>query len=253
MSDLQHFLLTDPESLLTTDCTRPEGSPRLSVKNMHSDMQPREKAQAHGCGVLSIPELWAIILRTGTPGFPITSLTRQMMTANSDSLHRLERRTRKEMLKFRGIGMTKAIQIEAVMELIRRYLAEIPSEKAIIKGSQDIAEFMADKISNLGHEELWVIYLNRRNQVISTRRITTGTATGTIFDIQAILKYALLEEAQSIILTHNHPSGNLKPSGPDDSITLQCKKGCEAINIRFLDHVILTAGGFYSYCDEGRL
>lgn len=254
--DLDHIIDTNPDDLKIRDLTPAEYSisPRqLTVKEFDSDSQPREKAIAHGCGILSISELWAIILRTGTPGFPITSLTRQLMGANDNRLHRLERRSRKELQQFKGIGITKAIQIEAVIELIKRYNAEGPSEKPTITNAADIAGYMRDRIGNLGHEEIWAIFLSQRGQVISQRRITTGSAVGTVFDLKSILKHALLEEAQSIIICHNHPSDNLHPSGADDNITRQCKEGCKALDLRLLDHVIITADGHYSYHDNGNI
>lgn len=225
----------------------------MTVRDMDPDQQPREKALAHGCGVLSVPELFALILRTGTTGNPVTDLCRDLMRANGGKLRRLERRTRQELLEVRGIGTTKAIQIEAVMELIRRYSREAFGERICMKSSKDIADFMRPEIGNLDHEEIWVLFLNRANILIHSERMTSGTDTASLFDVRKIIKTALLENANSLILCHNHPSGNLIPSLQDDQITQRLKEACGFMSISMLDHVILTSAAYYSYRDESRL
>lgn len=224
-----------------------------TVKDLDPEDQPRERALKYGCGVLSVPDLWAIILRTGTPGNPITKLCRQMMSANNGRLRDLERRERKEILAIKGIGETKCIQIEAVMELMRRYAAEDPSNEKPITSSASIFQRMCRRIGNLPHEEIWVLLLNRRNMVIREFCMTTGTATASLFDVKMAIKHAILEGADGIVLCHNHPSGNLIPSEPDNAITRQLKGACDFMNLRLLDHVIVTAAGHYSYRDEGKL
>lgn len=227
--------------------------PIKTVKEMDEDQQPREKAEKYGINVLSIPELWAIILRTGTPGYPITELCRDLMKANEGSLHRLERRTKQELCELKGIGSVKAIEIMAVMELIRKYLQEdIPNDEPI-RSSVQIYERMRHKIGNLDHEEIWMLLLNRRNQVIKEMRITSGTGTSSVFDIKQVIKFAILENSEGMILCHNHPSGTLKPSPQDDKLTNELKEACRFMNIRLLDHIIVTINGYYSYNDSSKL
>lgn len=227
--------------------------PIKTVKELDEDQQPREKAEKYGINVLSIPELWAIILRTGTPGYPITELCRDLMKANEGSLHRLERRTKQELCELKGIGSVKAIEIMAVMELIRKYLQEdIPNDEPI-RSSVQIYERMRHKIGNLDHEEIWMLLLNRRNQVIKEMRITSGTGTSSVFDIKQVIKFAILENSQGMILCHNHPSGTLKPSPQDDKLTNELKEACRFMNIRLLDHIIVTINGYYSYNDSSKL
>lgn len=224
-----------------------------TVKEMDEDQQPREKAEKYGVGVLSVPELWAIILRTGTPGYPITELCRDLMRKNGGLLHKLERRTKQELCEERGIGTTKAIQILAVMEILRRYRREdIPMDEPIRSSSQ-IYEIMGNEIGNLDHEEIWMLLLNRQNRIIKQVRLTSGTSTSSVFDTKAALKTAILESAEGIILCHNHPSGTLKPSGQDDNLTRDLKEACRFMNIKLLDHVIVTPKGYFSYNDSGRL
>ncbi len=225
----------------------------LKVKDMDADDQPRERALKYGISTLSTPDLWALILRTGLKGKPITQLCRDLMRDNCQSLFQLERKTLKEIMATKGIGVTKGLQILATMEITRRYNREKVGEKYIINSSQAIYDLMRSEIGNLPHEEIWAIYLGRRNDVILKKRITSGSATASIFDVKAILKEALLIDAQGIALAHNHPSGNLVPSGPDDQITRKMKEGAQLLELRMLDHIIVTSTGFYSYFDSGRL
>lgn len=225
----------------------------LTVKEMDPDQQPREKAEKFGCSVLSVPELWALILRTGTQGNPVTELCREFMRANDGSLHRLERRTRRELRDIKGIGTTKSIQIEAVLELIKRYCEEeFPMDESI-RDSMQVFKRMRHKIGNLDHEEIWILLVNRGNQVIKEVPLTSGTGTASIFDVKTAIKHALLENAEGLILCHNHPSGNNVPSQQDDAITRNLKKACDLMNLKMLDHLIITANNHYSYNDNGKL
>lgn len=226
---------------------------RRTVKDLDTDDQPREKALKHGCGVLSTADLWALVLRTGLPGKPITELARELMRNNDGSLHRLERRTRREILDMKGIGMTKAIQIEAVMELIRRYCGETHVGNPIIRSSADAAAVMRPEIANLPMEQIWCVLLNRRNEVVKKVKLTSGSSTASIFDRKAVVKAALLENAECVILYHNHPSGNLQPSREDDNITRLLAEACKSMDLRLHDHIILSVTGYYSYADQGRL
>lgn len=223
------------------------------IKEMDKDDTPREKAEKFGCGVLSVAELWAIILRTGVVGMPITQLCRNIMLNNDNKLTSLERRNRKELLEIKGLGKLKVIQIEAVMELIRRYNLESVGNKPLIKCSKDVYDIMRSVIGNIPHEEIWVLILNRRNQVVKRLQISKGGITASVFDTKLVLKEAILENASSIILCHNHPSGNLTPSKQDDSITTQCYNACKIMDIKMLDHIIVTTDNYYSYNDNNRI
>lgn len=238
------------------DYPLPDRDPAMrprTVKEFAPDEQPREKALRHGCGALSAAELWALVLRTGLPGKPITELCRDLMLANAGSLHSLERRSRAEILSMKGIGTTKAIQIEAVLELIRRYNAEEAPEHPLIRSSRDIDAAIRPVIANLPHEEMWALMLNRANRLVASMRVSSGSATATVFDVKKVLKQALLENAESVVLCHNHPSGTLRPSSGDDQVTASCRQACKAMDMRLLDHLIVTLDGYYSYADESRL
>lgn len=214
---------------------------------------PRERAEKYGVGVLSNAELWALILRTGMTGLPITTLTTNLMKANDDSLMKLERRSREERTALPGVGMVKAIQIEAVYEIAKRYFREGPEVTTTIRSSKDIFSYMRTDIGNLPHEEIWVILLKRNNQIIGKKRITIGSATHSVFDVKSIMRQALLEKAEALILCHNHPSGTLAPSLPDMEITQKTKDACKSLDINFLDHVIIASHGYYSFLDKGKL
>ncbi len=233
------------------------GGPVLTIKEMSKDERPRERAINHGIGSLTTAELLAIILRTGQPGLPITDLCRQLMGDNDNSLLRLARRTRSELMLTKGIGAAKALQVEAMMEIMRRYHLELTESSTrqlhSIKTSQSIYERMRYRIANLDHEEVWIMLLNRRNQVIKEFQLTTGSSVASVFDTKMIIKRALLEGAEGLVMCHNHPSGNLRPSPQDDNITRKLNEACRTMDLRMLDHVILSVDGFYSYCDQGRL
>ncbi|MDE6340560.1 MAG: DNA repair protein RadC [Muribaculaceae bacterium] len=236
------------------DCKEVGEETRVAtVKDLDTEDRPREKALKHGCGVLTTPDLWAIILRTGLVGKPITELCRDLMRECDGKLCNLERLTRQQILKVKGLGTAKVLQIEAVMELIRRYSRETIGARFRVRSANDIFNLMRPEIGNLSHEEIWALFLNRGNEVIHKMRMTQGSAVASVFDVKSILKEALLRDAQGLIMCHNHPSGTLKPSVQDDNITQKMKNGAMAMDIRFLDHVIVAADGFYSYADTGRM
>lgn len=221
-----------------------------TVKNMDSDAQPREKALAYGIRSLTNAELFAIILRTGTVGLPITTLCENLMQTHANRIQNLERAPREQFMTIDGIGTAKALQIEAVMEIVRRYHKETALQLKQIRSAQDIYDYMRHDLGNLPHEEIWAIFLSRANKVIAKSRITVGSATATVFDVKKIMRLALFSQAEGLILCHNHPSGTVKPSGQDDIITRKLKQACEAMDVMLLDHVILTADSYFSYADS---
>ena len=232
-------------------------SRKPTIKEMAREERPRERAINHGIQSLTTAELLALILRTGQPGLPITDLCRQLMDDNANSLLRLERRSRSELMLTKGIGNAKALQIEAMMEVMRRYQMEANAEQsrkvAAIRSAKDIHERMGFRIANLDHEEVWIMLLNRRNEVLRDFRLTSGSQVASVFDTKMIMKRALLEDAQGVVMCHNHPSGNLRPSPQDDDITRRLAAACKAMDLRMLDHVIVTVSGYYSYSDEGKI
>lgn len=224
-----------------------------SLHSLDASERPREKALRMGFGALTVPELFALILRTGTKGYNILEVCRELLRRNANSMRTLERRSLEEIRHIKGIGESKAIQVMAVMELIRRYDKESIPEKPVIKDSKDIYRLLLPEIGNLPHEEIWAVFLNRRNEVTKLFLASRGGTASSVFDIKIILKAALLERAEGIILAHNHPSGSLRPSIQDDTITKKLYEASRIMDIRVLDHVIVAQTGFYSYSDEGRM
>lgn len=227
------------------------------IKDRSLEERPRERAIAHGIQSLTTAELLAIVLRTGQPGMPITELCRQLMDDNGNSLLQLERRSREELMLTKGIGKAKALEIEAMMEIMRRYQRELTNQASDrvqrIRSSNDIHERMRYRISNLDHEEIWIILTNQHNAVIKEFRVTSGSAVASIFDTKMIIKRALLENATGVCMCHNHPSGSLQPSPQDDAITRKLHDACRTMDLRMIDHLIVSTSGFYSYSDHGRL
>lgn len=232
-------------------------APVLTIKEMCKEERPRERAVNHGIESLTNAELLALILRTGQQGLPITDLCRQLMADNDQSLLRLARRSRNELMLTKGIGEAKALQVEAMMELTKRYHRELidsdTRQLSIVKASSTIHNRLRYRIANLPHEEVWILLLNRRNQIIKEFRLTSGSAVASLFDIKMIIKRALLEDAEGLAMCHNHPSGSLRPSSQDDNITRKLLAACQTMDLRMLDHVIISVDGYYSYADEGRL
>lgn len=223
---------------------------------MHEDepLLPMEKAEKYGMKSLVPSELLAIILRTGQPGCPVTKLTAELMSRNDNRLKQLERRTRKELMELPGIGRVKAFQIEAVLEIMRRYNLEKLGDRPVMRTSNDIFIYMQSEAGKLSEEKIWIILLNRANNVLERQEVSSGGTSATVFDLKNILrKVLLMPGVESIIMVHNHPSGNLRPSPQDDGITRQLAEGCKYVGLRLLDHVIVSQDGYYSYADEGHL
>lgn len=231
-----------------------ESEPQIfTVKEMAQDDRPRERALKYGIGSLSNADLLALILRTGTTGHPITSLCRDIMTLCDQKFLNLERKSRQELMQLDGIGEMKAQQVEAVMEIVRRYSSETIGDRVAVTQPDIVYNLMKPKIGNLAHEEMWVIFLNRANRVLGMMKVSEGGGTSTIFDVKRILRSVILAQAEGVILCHNHPSGNLHPSGPDDNITRKFQDACKVMEIRFLDHMIITTDGFYSYSNSSSI
>ena len=224
-----------------------------TVKEFAEDDQPRERALKYGVESLATADLFALILRTGTPGVPVTDMCRRLMRANDDRLLYLERQTLHEICNVEGIGPAKALQVLAVMEIVRRYNRETLGERPRITAPDSVYKIMRHEIGNINHEEIWAIWLNRGNYVTGKYRLTSGGTTATVFDQKKLLKEALLSGADGVVLCHNHPSGNLRRSPQDDNITTRFNAACKQIELRFVDHVIVTADGFFSYSTETSL
>lgn len=223
------------------------------VMDMSEGDRPREKALKYGISSLTDAELWAIILRVGTQGYPITTICRDLMRSCNESLRRLYQMEEAVLMMVEGIGPAKMLQVKAVMELGIRFAKEQPGKTRQIRSSEDIYEEFKYDVANKDHEEIWILYLNQSNKVIGREMITSGSAVASVFDQKSVVKRALMRNAQGLVMVHNHPSGNVAPSPQDDMITRRLAEGCKYLDLRMLDHLIVTTNGYYSYNDHGRL
>ena len=223
------------------------------IKEWALEDRPREKLLAKGITSLSNAELLAILIRSGGPDTSAVELARQILNQAGNNLHELGKKTVTDLVKHNGMGPVKAITIVAALELGRRRKSSEIREKIRISGSQDVYALFQPLIADLPHEEFWVLLLNRSNRVIDNIRISQGGISGTVIDIRLILKNALDRLASSMILCHNHPSGNLKPSEADIKITTKISDASRNMDIQLLDHHIIVDNSYFSFSDEGMI
>ena len=224
-----------------------------SIKNWATDDRPREKMASKGAAALSNSELLGIIINNGNKEKSAVSIAKEILKLSHDNLSELGKMSIKDLQKIKGIGIAKAITIAAALELGRRRQTEDVLERKVVRNSNEIAEYLKLNLKDYRHEVFAVLYLNRANKIKSFQVLSSGGLTGTIADPRIILKKAIEEEATSIILTHNHPSGSLKPSKADEEITYKIKQAAAYLDIKVLDHIIVSEEGYFSFADEGIL
>lgn len=213
--------------------------------------RPREKLLMRGCSSLSDAELLAILIGTGTKNKSAVDLGHELMELSENNLNILGRLSLHDLKKIHGIGQAKAVVIMAALELgRRRKLAELP-ETHQIKCSKDVADIFQPILSDLIHEEFWILFLNRSNRVINRMRISQGGISGTVTDVRILMKKAVENLASAIIVCHNHPSGNLNPSESDSKITTRIREAGSLMDIQLLDHIIISGKDYYSFADNG--
>lgn len=223
------------------------------IKSWAEDDRPREKLLFKGRSALSDAELIAILLGSGSRDLSAVDLAKQVLASSDNQLSKLARLQVDDLKKFRGIGEAKAVSIVAALELGRRRREEEGVQAERIVSSKDAYELMSGVLSDLDHEEFWVILLSRSQRYKGKVCISRGGIAGTVVDQRLIFKPAIEKLASSIILCHNHPSGNLKPSTQDISLTKKIVKSGYVLDINVHDHIIFTDDGFYSFADEGIL
>jgi len=226
---------------------------KYSIKQWAKDDRPREKLRSSGAENLSNSELVAILIHKGTREKTAVDLAKEILKLGKDSLGELGKLSIPELMKIKGVGEAKAIAIIAAMELGRRRQFSGSMDKPVIKSSADTASFLQGKLSDQRREVFGVLFLNRSNKVNHFEIISKGGITGTIADPRIILRKALEHDAVSIILSHNHPSGSLKPSRADEQLTTKIREAAGFFDIKVLDHIIISEQGYYSFADEGIL
>jgi DNA repair protein RadC len=225
----------------------------FSIKNWSQDDQPREKLRDKGKTSLSDAELVAILIGSGNRDESAVDLSKRILASVDNNLNALGKLSLKQLMVFKGIGEAKAITIAAALELGRRRGGEEFVQKAKISSSQSVFQIMQPILGELPHEEFWILYLNNSNKVIQKNQLSKGGITGTLVDTRLVLKNALEVGATGLILIHNHPSGTLKPSEADKQITRKLKQAGESLDIKVLDHVIITEKAYFSFADESLL
>ena len=224
------------------------------MKDLCEDDRPREKMMRTGAAALSNAELLAILLRTGTGRMNVLEVAREILREADGRLTELAGMSVERLCHVDGIGPGKAMAVAAAFELGRRVAAEDGVERMPQMDSpRRVYMNMLPQLRDIRHEECWVLFLNHANRLIGKEMISRGGLESTPVDKRVILRRALDRKASGIILVHNHPSGNIRPSREDDLLTRQVSQASECMNIRLIDHVILTDGAFYSYADEGRI
>lgn len=222
----------------------------FSIKNWSEDDRPREKLLLKGRAALSDAELIAILIGSGNTEESAVDLSKRILAKAENNLNTLGKLTINQLTEFKGIGEAKAISIAAAMELGRRRRAEEAVELNKITSSRDVFELMQPILGELPHEEFWILYLNNSNKITHKEQSSKGGITGTLVDVRLVLKRALEVGATGIILVHNHPSGTLIASEPDKMLTRKLKTAAESLDIKVLDHIIITEKAYFSFADE---
>jgi len=223
----------------------------LTIKNWAINDRPREKLLQKGKLALSDAELIAILIGSGNTDESAVELSKRILFETKNNLNLLGKLSAQQLMIYKGIGEAKAISIIAAMELGRRRRTEDALELVKIASSNTVFELLQPIIGELPHEEFWILYLNNANKIIEKVQISKGGITGTLVDVRITLKKALELGATSLILAHNHPSGNLNPSEADKQLTNKLKIAGESLDIKVLDHLIVTEKSYFSFADEG--
>lgn len=225
----------------------------LTIKDWALEDRPREKLLGKGINSLTDAELIAILIGSGNRNESAVELAKKILKGVKNNLNELGKLTIEDLMASKGIGEAKAVTIIAALELGRRRKQADIMEKKKISGSKDVFEFFQPVLADLPYEEFWILLLNRSNKIIEKFKISQGGISGTVIDVRMILKNAVEKLASSIILCHNHPSGNLQPSEADKKITTKLKDAANIMDMQVLDHLIITDSSFYSFADEGIL
>ncbi|MEO6692131.1 MAG: DNA repair protein RadC [Saprospiraceae bacterium] len=224
-----------------------------SIKSWAEDDRPREKLELKGAQSLSNSELLAIIIGSGNKELSAVSLAKKILELCNNNLMELSKLNLEDLRKFKGIGTAKAINIVATLELGKRREFSEALDRKMITSSNDAYQLLKPKMQDLSKEQAWVIYLNKKNSVLTIESLSSGGITSTIVDPRLIFKRALELHSTSIVLSHNHPSGQLKPSQSDIELTKKIKTGGSSLDILLIDHLIISDRGYYSFADEGQL
>lgn len=226
---------------------------KLTIKSWALDDRPREKLLAKGKAALSDAELIAILIGSGNRNESAVALSKRILSAVNGNIYELAKLSVEKLTEFNGIGEAKAIAIITALELGKRRQLEVALEKPKIVSSKNVANLMQPIIGDLDHEEFWVLFLSNSNKVLAKSQVSKGGLTATVVDIRLLFKRALELVSVAIIVCHNHPSGKLQPSVADKNLTEKMKQAGNTLDIKLLDHLIITEKAYFSFADEGLL
>lgn len=223
------------------------------IKHWAEEDRPREKLMAKGAEALTNAELLAILIGGGTTKKSAVELMQEVLHDCGDTLRGLNHMTLQDLMRFNGIGEAKALTIIAAAEIGKRRIMEDSKDIQQFRSSADVLKYMTPIIQDLNHEESWALLLNNNARLLHLSHLSKGGLAETTVDVRMLLKEALLHDATSFILVHNHPSGNLRPSRHDEELTLRVNRAAQALNLRMIDHVIVTEGDYYSFSENGKI
>ena len=226
---------------------------KLNINQWAEEDRPREKLMSLGAEALSNAELLAILIGSGSTRETAVELMKRLLSDCNNNLNTLGKRSIHQLCEYNGIGEAKAVSILAACELGKRRSRETAEARPSLNAAPDIYQYMYTRMQDLDVEEAWILLLNQSCRLLKAERLSHGGITETAVDVRIIIKEALLCNATIVVLCHNHPSGNIKPSTDDDRLTQRVKAACESMRIHFLDHIIVTDGLYYSYHEMGRL
>jgi DNA repair protein RadC len=215
--------------------------------------RPREKMLLKGFQSLSDAELIAILLGSGSKGESALGLAQRILSWTDNNLHELGKRSVQELQRFKGVGEAKATAVAAALELGRRRQLSDLRQRPRVQSSREAFNVVAPLLSDLHHEEFWLLLLNKACEVFAREKLSAGGSAGTVADIKMAFKMALDARASAIIAVHNHPSGNLSPSEADMELTRKMREAGQLLDLPLLDHLIVSERGYYSFADEGRI
>lgn len=226
---------------------------KLTIKSWALDDRPREKLLAKGKVALSDAELIAILIGSGNREESAVTLSKRILKSVDGNINALAKLSVDKLMEFKGIGEAKAIAIITALELGKRRQLEVALEKTKITSSKDVFNLMQPVIGDIEHEEFWVLFLNNSNKVLAKSQVSKGGVTATIVDVRLLFKRALELATVGLIVCHNHPSGKLQPSNADKQLTQKIKQAGNTLDIKLLDHLIITEKAYFSFADEGLL
>ena len=235
------------------DRMEPTVKGKLSIPEWSKEDRPRERMLARGPKAMTDVELVAILIRSGTPTESALDLARIILNKAGNDLHKLAALGTTDLMKVNGVGEAKAMSIVAALELGQRRRDLSVAERPLIATSRAAFELLQPVVADLGHEEFWLLLLDRGNRLLERIKVSQGGMHGTVADPKLIFREALDRRASSVILCHNHPSGQLRPSAEDISLTRKLLEGGRFLDIAVQDHLIITTGGYYSFADNGQL